>query len=142
MILHLDFSDFSFTAISLYNLTVIELGIAVIVTSGMGLRPLVEKLFSQLRWDSIFSGRRTAKNIHDGGQTYGMNTILTARGHNQGFETLVNATTTDEEVRFASTANGTTKTSASAWPDTDHEDETPSAAIMVTREFVVEREHA
>ncbi|KAK2589500.1 hypothetical protein QQS21_012821 [Conoideocrella luteorostrata] len=139
-ILNLNFADFSYTAVELYNLTVVELGVAVMVTCGMGLRPLVEKLLAARHWRSWHSSGK-ATNASDGKEEdYSMATVLTARSHPADFETLPDTTAGEEKAHLTQSQSSSAKVSAGSRLHVDH-DATAGQAITVSREFVVEREN-
>ncbi|KAJ3499467.1 hypothetical protein NLG97_g308 [Lecanicillium saksenae] len=136
VILNLDFKDFSYTAVDLYNLTVAELGVAFMVASSLGLRPLVEKWFFHKRWLS----RKAAYGSNPKSDQYSMKTNGTTQNDQSGPKDTLDIAATDDEIYLVRDQHSTARVSAAGWPH-DDEEAPKGQAITVSRGFTVEHEN-
>jgi hypothetical protein len=139
VVLGVDFNDFSYTSTDVFNFTVVELGVAVMVTSSLGLRHLMERLFKTSRWRTFHSTERGTDGSHIGARGTALDTLRC--GHSQGFETIVDTSTNDEEYCLSpSHHSGAMFSGGSDLATSEHKVALRGDGIVVTSNFTLNHE--
>jgi hypothetical protein len=135
--LGVDFADFTYASTNVVNFTVVELGVAVVVTSSLGLRHLLDRVFKTSRWRTFHSTGRSTNLSHSGARGTAMDTLRSK--HSQGFETILDTSTNDDE--HSSPFHHSAVSDDSGLKAGEHGVALRGDGIVVTSDFTLNHEH-
>ena len=128
-ILTVDFLDFSYSSVTIDVWTTVELGVAVMCTCGMGLRPVLDRMFSRIRTGLSNQGEDTVV------KPISLHRLNPQRAN--GFESLSDVRDSDGQYGLA---KSTRDVSAFATDEHDAESGLGSGGIHVSTEISVQSE--